>query len=158
MTSEEKQALLAKMMGMMKEANINMDHAQINMFVESGAKVVYQEVGSPAASSSDKPLTHEELTKAVMAVQSFMWGASAYAVLFCECRDHRGYPNVYTEFEKEVDEIALERGLSWRCRPGTISDAFSDNSYLKLNVEKWKDNGAKKRSLILLEKFQEELP
>lgn len=85
MTSEEKQALLAKMMGMMKEANINMDHAQINMFVESGAKVVYQEVGSPAASSSDKPLTHEELTKAVMAVQSFMWGASAYAVLFYNC-------------------------------------------------------------------------
>lgn len=158
MTNEEKQALLAKMMGMMKGANINMDHAQINMIVESGAKVVYQEVNAPASAPSEKALTHEELTKAVMAVQAYMWGASAYAVLFCECRDHRGYPNVYSEFEKEVDEIALEKRLSWRCKPGTLSDAFSDNSYLKLNVEKWKENGAKKRSLLLLEKFQEELP
>lgn len=157
MTNEEKQAFLAQMMGAMKEANINMEHAQINLIVESGAKVVYQEVNAPAA-SSDKPLTREELAKAVMAVQAYMWGASAYAVLFCECRDHHSYPNVYSEFEKVVDEIALERGLSWRCKPGTLSDAFSDNSYLKLNVEKWKDNGAKKRSLLLLEKFQEELP
>ena len=157
MTNEQKQAFLAQMMGMMKGANINMEHAQINMIVESGAKVVYQEVSSSEA-SSEKPLSHEELAKAVAAVQSYMWGASAYAVLFCECRDHRGYPNNKSQFEREVDAIAQELRLSWGCKPGTLSDAFSDNPYYNNKVEKWKENGAKDRSLILLEKFQKELP
>ena len=101
MTSEEKQEFLAKMMAMMQGANFNMEHAQINMFVESGAKVVYQEVNASAESES-KTLTREELAKAVMAVQEYMWAASAYAVLFCECRDHRGYPNNYSQFEKRL--------------------------------------------------------
>ena len=87
-----------------------------------------------------------------------MWGASAYAVLFCECRDHRGYPNNKSQFEREVDAIAQKLHLSWGCRPGTLSDAFCDNPYYNCKVDKWRENGAKERSLFLLEKFQTELP
>lgn len=157
MKNEEKQAFLAQMMGMMKGANINMDHAQINMIVESGAKVVYQEVAS-SETPSEKNLTHEELAKAVAAVQAYMWGASAYAVLFCECRDHRGYPNNMAQFERDIDVIARERHLTYGCKAGTLSDAFRHNSYLEKHVDKWKDMGVKTRSMHLLQVFQEALP
>ena len=42
MTAEEKKAFVAGMAGMFQGAN--MQNAQVNMFVESGAKVVYKEV------------------------------------------------------------------------------------------------------------------
>jgi len=42
MTEEEKKAFLAGMAGVFQGAN--MQNAQVNMFVESGAKVVYKEV------------------------------------------------------------------------------------------------------------------
>lgn len=100
----------------------------------------------------------ESLAEAVQAVQAHMWGASAYAVLFCECRDHRGYPNNMAQFERDIDAIARERRLTYSCKAGTLSDAFRHNSYLEKHVDKWPAIGVKTRSLHLLRIFQEQLP
>ncbi len=130
------------------------------VFAMPGANVSVspvQQVGK-AEEKKAKPLTHEELAKGVAAVQEYMWGASAYAVLFCECRDNRNYPNNKSQFEREVDGIAQELHLSWRCKSGTVSDAFGDSPYYNYKVDKWKENGAKERSLLLLERFQASLP
>ena len=102
-------------------------------------------------------LTRKALAEALVAVQRYMWGASAYAVLFCECRDHWGYPNNMAQFEREVESIGQEQHLDWSCKPGTLSDAFRNNPYLEKNVERWHDHGAKERSMMLLQKFQDNL-
>ncbi len=153
MEIEEKKALMEGMSDFLKGATIG----QLNMFVESGAKMVYQEI-TQARPAEQKKMTHEDLEKAVLAVQEYMWGSSAYAVLFCECRDNRGYPDNKSQFEREVNTIDQKYGLSWSCRNGTLSDAFCDNPYFNYNVDKWEEKGAKQRSLILLKKFQAELP
>lgn len=46
MTEEDKKAMMAQAMDVLRGATIH----QLNMFVESGAKVVYQESGAPSAS------------------------------------------------------------------------------------------------------------
>lgn len=102
--------------------------------------------------------SHEALADAVKAVQAHMWGASAYAILFCECRDHRGYPNNMAQFERDIDAIAQKHCLTYGCNAGTLSDAFRHNSYLEKHVDKWKDMGVKTRSMHLLQVFQEALP
>ena len=111
---------------------------------------------SPADSLRTVP--SESLAEAVQAVQAHMWGASAYAVLFCECRDHRGYPNNMAQFERDIDAIARERRLTYSCKAGTLSDAFRHNSYLEKHVDRWPAIGVKTRSLHLLRIFQEQLP
>ena len=87
---------------------------------------------------------------AVGMVKQYMWAASAYAVLFCVCRDKYEYPDNMSQFERELPE---DKNLP--CTTGTIASAFRYNAYMKLNVDKWKDNGAKERVLILKEKFIE---
>ena len=103
-------------------------------------------------------LSHDLLARAVQAVQSHMWGASAYAVLFCECRDHWGFLNNMAQFERDINVIAEEYNLAYRCNEGTLSDAFRHNPYLEKHVDKWKENGVRTRSMHLLQKFQEALP
>ena len=40
------------------------------------------------AAKSDPRLRFEDLARAVEAVQSFFWAQSAWAVVYCVCRDH----------------------------------------------------------------------
>ena len=117
-----------------------------------------QAMNSQAATVPQESFSHETLADAVEAVQAHMWGAAAYAILFCECRDHRNYPNNMAQFERDIDAIARERCLTYGCNAGTLSDAFRHNSYLEKHVDNWKDIGVKTRSIHLLQVFQEALP
>ena len=126
-------------------------------FAMPGSAVTQQ--CAPAAVDHTKTNeTTEVLPEAVAAVQQYMWGASAYAVLFCEYRDHRNYPNNMAQFERDVDTIARQRHLTYVCNAGTLSDAFRHNPYLEKHVDNWPANGVKTRSMHLLRKFQEALP
>ena len=152
MKTEEKMQLLQ---GMFNGAQLT--NVQVIGVVENGAKVVYQEVHGEKG-AGEESLSRESLSQAVAAVQKYMWGASAYAVLFCELRDHRGYPNNMSQFERDMISIAQERHLDWICKAGTLISAFRNNPYMKMRVERWEDIGVKSRSMQLLQKFQEELP
>ena len=120
--------------------------------------VNHYEAGSNCQVFNGNTVPSEVLGEAVQAVQGHMWGASAYAVLFCECRDHRGYPNNMAQFERDIDAIACERHLTYSCKAGTLSDAFRHNPYLEKPVDKWPALGVKTRTLHLLRVFQELLP
>lgn len=131
-------------------------------FAMPGSSVTQQ---TPAPASAPAPAVSAEpaqpigmLADAVAAVQQYMWGASAYAVLFCECRDHRSYPNNMAQFERDIDAIARKRHLTYGCNAGTLSDAFRHNPYLEKHVDNWPAIGVKTRSMHLLRKFQEALP
>lgn len=150
MSDEDKKQLLQ---GMFNGAQLT--NVQVIGVVESGAKVVYQERAAAAPMGAE--LDRGGLARAMKAVQCHMWAASAYAVLFCECRDHWGYPNNMAQFERDVESIVEEQSLDYHCKAGTLSDAFRHNPYLEKSVERWPECGAKERSLLLLQKFQEEL-
>lgn len=131
------------------------------VFAMPGSNVTQQApppLAKPPTAEGDGRLCADVLGDAVQAVQADMWGASAYAVLFCECRDHRGYPNNMAQFERDVDAIARKRGLNYTCSAGTLSDAFRHNSYLEKHVDKWSGLGVKTRSMHLLQRFRAQLP
>ena len=133
------------------------DNEVVNLSIDKAGKVSLGKANSPGAVAHES-FSREALADAVEAVQAHMWGASAYAVLFCECRDHHGYPNNMSQFERDIDAIAQERCLTYGCNAGTLSDAFRNNPYLEKHVDKWKDIGVKTRSMHLLQVFQEALP
>ena len=126
--------------------------------VEAGATQInnYYGVEQQKAQES-QAVTREEMAQAVVAVQSYMWGSSAYAVLFCELRDHKGYSNNMAQFERDITEIGEQYKLDWQCAEGTLSDAFRHNSFLEKHVDRWADIGAKSRAMLLLDKFQQAL-
>ena len=130
-------------------------------FAMPGSSVT-QQAAVPATVPAARPIESSQMcgvqANAVAAVQQYMWGASAYAVLFCEYRDHRSYPNNMAQFERDIDAIAREHHLTYRCPAGTLSDAFRHNPYLEKHVDNWPANGVKTRSMHLLRKFQEALP
>lgn len=117
-----------------------------------------KEAGEKKESEENEGITHEDLAKAVSSVQSYMWGASAYAVLYCELRDHRGYLGNVAQLEREIDGIADDMKLDWSCKEGTISDAFRNNPFLEKHVDRWKEIGAKSRVIHLLNHLQQVLP
>ena len=102
MANKKKKSLLERLPGLLKDAKIG----QLNIIDGNVNELCYKKETAATDKKPATPLTHEVLAKAVAAVQTYMWGASAYAVLFCECRDHRGYPNNKSQFEREVDAIA----------------------------------------------------
>ena len=103
-------------------------------------------------------ISRELLGQAIAAVQKYMWGKSAHAVLFCAMRDHHSYPDNMSLFERDWQKIANENhDLSWDCPEGTLRAAFRDNPYLKLPISKWEGQDIPKRVMFLIEKFEEQL-
>ena len=131
------------------------DNEVVNLSIDKAGRV---QVGEGQQTEVVGALNRDVLADAVQGVQEHMWGAAAYAVLFCECRDHRGYPNNMAQFERDIDCVARERHLTYGCKAGTLSDAFRHNPYLEKHVDKWPNCGVKTRTMHLLRVFQELLP
>lgn len=94
------------------------------------------------------------LAKLVLDSQKFFWGNSSYAVLFCVFRDFYRYPDNRTMFEKDMLSLPYEIVPTYVCTLGVISSTFSDNPYMKLHIDKWEENGATKRVMILVDKLK----
>ena len=150
MTQEEKAKLLQ---GLFQGAN--MQNAQVNVIVESGAKVVYQEMTS---TKDEKPqVTDEQIANAIQKNQTMFWAQSAWAVLFCVCRDHLGMTHNMTEMEHYIKGLPFTQALAYECPEGTIQKTLANNPYMKLPINKWKANGGKERAILLAEKLIAEL-
>ena len=83
------------------------------------------------------------LTAAVADVREYFWGDSSMATVFCVCRDCFGYPDNMSMFERD-----------FRLTEGLLSGTFRNNPYMRLHVDKWKENGAKERVLKLVEAYR----
>ena len=101
----------------------------------------------------DRVIDYNVLKKAVVKVQPYMWASSAYAVVYCVCRDKYGYPDNMSQFEREFSKSKT----GYSCKEGVISSTFRTNSYMKMHIDRWEQNGAKERALILKNKFIEEV-
>ena len=100
----------------------------------------------------------EELIKAwVRDSQSYLSGNAAYAVLYCFMRDCCDYAGNVTQFENVIEKMDCDFKRNYSCTPGTISNAFRNNPYMHMKIDRWKENGAKERVLRLLEEMGKRL-
>jgi hypothetical protein len=97
-------------------------------------------------------LTDERMTQAVEACQPYFWAKSAWAVVFCVCRDCFGMTDNVSAFEKRI--MGLEFGNRVKeYTKGTIHSALCNNDYLKKPVSKWTEG----RALVLAKALKEAL-
>ena len=97
-------------------------------------------------------LSDERLAQAVEACQPYFWAKSAWAVVFCVCRDCFGMADNVSAFEKRI--MGLEFGNRVKeYTKGTIHSALCNNDYLKKPVSKWTEG----RALVLARALKEAL-
>ena len=96
----------------------------------------------------------EKLGDALNEVETYMWGQSSHAVLFCALRDNHGFTDNMSRYERIHKKLSEKRKLQWPCPEGTLRVAFSNNSYYKVPVTRWKDMDVPKRAITLLDKFE----
>ena len=89
-------------------------------------------------------LTDARLVKAVEECQPYFWAKSAWAVVFCVCRDYFGVTDNVSAFEKRILGLELSTNVK-EYSVGTIYSALCNNEYLKKPISKW----AEGRALVL---------
>ena len=97
MKKKEKRALLRDLLGLFQGANLQ--NAQVNMFVERGAKVVYQEVAGAGGASGDR--SREGATDAAAA------GAAVATVLVLLKKQDAGVEETKAIPEEEAENDAI---------------------------------------------------
>ena len=108
-----------------------------------------------ATKKDDDDYFMEKLDAALNEVETYMWGQSAHAVLFCALRDNHGFTDNMSRYERIHKKLCEKRKLQWACPEGTIRSAFRDNSYFKNPVNRWKTLNVPQRVMTLYDKFEE---
>ena len=108
----------------------------------------YHNTGSKETTSS---VTAEQVVEAVKRCKGIFSSMASYAVAFCVCRDLFHMGNNMSAFERELRENGIE------ITDGTINSAISRSNYMKLPIDKWRENGASERTLKLLDMFREKM-
>jgi hypothetical protein len=106
----------------------------------------------PEAESEYSP---ERLARAIEGVQSFFWAQSAWAVVYCVCRDHLGLGDNMNEFERMVEALPLRAGVC-SCPPGTVRKTVLRNDFMRYPLHRWPEGRASKLAQQLIGKLAEE--
>ena len=132
MTQEEKAKL---MQGLFQGAN--MQNAQINVIVESGAKVVYKEVTSP---KDVKPqVTDEQIAHAIRAINGKGKPLNGYQVWLGACcllSWKYDFPRNLNECCDRINALPLE-GVEYICKYDNIRKLAATNKFAKEDARQW---------------------
>lgn len=93
----------------------------------------------------------QRLSKAVGEGYHLFWAASAWAVAYCVVRDCLDYEDSMKEFERRAMNIDLPMSFKFECTMGTVQRTISNHPYMRMPIDKWKDNGASVREIVLVE-------
>ena len=124
-----------------------------------GSRMINIQVNMNGAhgSGNQKVLDKELLTRAIENCQQYFWANSAYAVVFCLCRDvYKISPNK-TAFEEMVENLKYTKKRDHTCPTGTIANAFSDNPIYDENIMEWDNYNPAKRIIKLRDELFREL-
>ncbi len=91
----------------------------------------------------------QRLENAVKEGGHLFWAASSWAVAYGVVRDCCGYEGNMTEFERKAMNLTLPMSFKFVCTMGTVQRAISNHPYMRLHIDKWKENGASQREIIL---------
>ena len=98
-----------------------------------------------------------KLARAIENCQNLFWGKSAYAVVFCICRDDLKIQFTQKDFELMVESLSYKKSRDYICTPGTISNAFSDNPIFRDNINNWENYAPMSRIIMLRDELRKEL-
>lgn len=90
------------------------------------------------------------LSKAVGDGRYLFWAASAWAVAYCVIRDCFGYEGNVSDFERKAEKMILPKQFEYPCSEGKVQRTISNHPYMRLHVDKWKENGASTREIVLM--------
>ena len=103
----------------------------------------------------------ELVRKAVKEGASLFWAGSSWAIVYCVLRDCLDYEGGMSEFERNTMNLTLPLGFEHKCRPGKVQRTISNHPYMRLHIDKWKENGASVREIVLagfLKNYLKDLP
>lgn len=112
------------------------------VFAMPGSTVTQQAAQCPEPQGEKLPGVRT-LVDCAAEVREYFWSDSAMAVVFCVCRDCFGYANNMSQFERD-----------FHCQEGLLSNTFRNNSYMRLPVGRWEQQGVKSRVLRLVEAYR----
>ena len=92
----------------------------------------------------------QRLSKAVGDGRYLFWAASAWAVAYCVIRDCFGYEGNVSDFERKAEKMILPKQFEHPCSEGKVQRTISNHPYMRLHVDKWKENGASTREIVLM--------
>lgn len=92
----------------------------------------------------------QRLSKAVGEGYHLFWAASAWAVAYCVVRDCLDYEDSMKEFERRAMNMNLPMRFKFECTMGTVQRTISNHPYMRMPIDKWKDNGASVREIVLV--------
>ena len=95
----------------------------------------------------------DDVIKAAEGCQSYFWAQSAWAVVYCVCRDHLKMEMSMSELERRVADYPLSPKTK-PCPEGTIRAAFRDNEYLHYSIHRWSEGRSKALAEALIEKLR----
>ena len=91
------------------------------------------------------------LAKAIAEGCHLFWASSAWAVAYGVARDCGGYEGSMKEFESKAMNMVLPSTMKYECKMGTVQRTISNHPYMRLHVDKWRENGASTREIVLTE-------
>lgn len=139
---------------MMENLLKNARVGQLNMVVESGATVNYYEAG---AKENDTMPTAEQMASAVETTlkAGLWWGNTAWSVVF-RVMQMMGYKGSITQFIGIAENLALGKDFPYKCNMDAVSKPLR-NGKISRDLERWQEDGAPKKYIILASSLKEEL-
>ena len=141
---------LKMMENLLKNARVG----QLNMVVESGATVNYYEAG---AKENDTMPTAEQMASAVETTlkAGLWWGNTAWSVVF-RVMQMMGHKGSITQFIGIAENLALGKDFPYKCNMDAVSKPLR-NGKISRDLERWQEDGAPKKYIILASSLKEEL-
>ena len=104
-----------------------------------------------------KEISDEQLARAIENCQALFWGNSAYAVVFCICRDEYMMGSNKSSFEKMVEQLPYKKERDHKCPTGTIANAFNNNPIFGEDIMDWESFNPLPRIIKLRDELLKEL-
>jgi hypothetical protein len=93
----------------------------------------------------------ERVRKTVADGSHLFWAASAWAVVYGVVRDCHGYEGSVIDFERKAIALDLPPTFDHCCSVGKVQRTISNHPYMRLHIDKWKENGASVREIVLMD-------
>jgi len=128
----------------------------INFNMDKDGNFHFENVENVNVNKKKKEPSKEKLARAIENCQTFFWGNSSYAVLFCLFRDDYKMAMSKKTFETMIESLPFKKKRDFYCNEGTIANAFSDNPVFNSHVDEW-GKTASNRILNLRDKLRKQL-
>ena len=129
--------------------------AVVRSIVKKSPRLSFRECAAIVNRAKDKKRQEgdvfQRVKKAVGEGSLLFWASSSWAVVYCVVRDCCGYEGGMKEFEQKAMNMALPKTFEHVCTKGAVQRTISNHPYMRLPIDKWKDNGASTREIVLKE-------